>query len=112
MFTLEQIRQKQRAENSLGRALFKIAFDQVCKVNPSPTIILQILFKSMIIKGLLHCLATLLQFNLKMEPITQVNEYLCNVLNLFLPQVIMCIQNIYYPIFSFLHQLRIFQSHL
>lgn len=69
----EEIKRRQRDENSLSHALFKMGLEQVSKVNPSPTTILQILFKSMILKGLLHSLATLLQLNQKIEPITQIS---------------------------------------
>jgi len=63
-----------RAENpglpGLLSVLVKLGWDQIVRVNPSLTTLLEILFKSMIIKGVFHSLATLMQLSIKVEPLT------------------------------------------
>lgn len=70
---MAEIREKEEEENSLWRALFKLSFDQLCKVNPSITTILQILLKSMVIKAAFHFFATLLIWSSLIEPLNQMS---------------------------------------
>ena len=76
-FSLEELRVR-RAENpglpGLLSVLVKLGWDQIVRVNPSLTTLLEILFKSMIIKGVFHSLATLMQLSIKVEPLTSVTQ--------------------------------------
>ena len=46
------IKEKVRDENSNAlKVVSKMAFDRICRINPTPQVILQALFKSVIIKG-------------------------------------------------------------
>ena len=76
-FSLEELRVR-RAENpglpGLLSVLVKLGWDQIVRVNPSLTTLLEILFKSMIIKGVFHSLATLMQLSIKVEPLTSVTH--------------------------------------
>ena len=75
--SLEELRVR-RAENpglpGLLSVLVKLGWDQIVRVNPSLTTLLEILFKSMIIKGVFHSLATLMQLSIKVEPLTSVTH--------------------------------------
>jgi len=68
-----EIAQRTREEKSVIKALLKMGFERLCLVNPSATVILQILFKAMIVKAFLHCIATFLQLSIKIEPLTQMS---------------------------------------
>ena len=89
--SLEELRVR-RAENpglpGLLSVLVKLGWDQIVRVNPSLTTLLEILFKSMIIKGVFHSLATLMQLSIKVEPLTSVTHKKLSFFNKFYNKII------------------------
>jgi hypothetical protein len=68
------IKEKVRAENSNSlKVVCKLAFDRICSINPTPQVVLHALFKSVIIKAMLHMVSSFLQLEEKINPIVSLS---------------------------------------